>query len=74
MPLYEYACLDCNERFEELRSAAKADAAIPCNVCGSPRVKRLLSVVARPVSRSDSGAAVATGGGCACGGNCSCRN
>ncbi|MCL4543969.1 MAG: zinc ribbon domain-containing protein [Chloroflexi bacterium] len=72
MPLYEYVCLECNERYEELRPASKADTVIPCTTCGSARVKRLLSVFAAP-----RGAAVEVGsstGGCACGGHCSCHN
>lgn len=76
MPLYEYACLDCNDRFEELRPAAKADATVPCSTCGSSRVKRLLSVFAtRPSSSGAAPTAVMSGGGgCACGGHCSCHN
>ena len=74
MPLYEYACLDCNERFEELRAASRADAPVPCTTCGGSRVKRLLSVFSTR-SASATGAPVATSGdGCACGGNCACRN
>jgi putative FmdB family regulatory protein len=75
MPLYEYACLDCNERFEELRAASRADALVPCTTCGSSRVKRLLSVFATRSAGAAGATMVASGGGgCACGGNCACRN
>ncbi|HEY8745770.1 MAG TPA: zinc ribbon domain-containing protein [Chloroflexota bacterium] len=77
MPLYEYACLDCNDRFEDLRAATRADAAVPCTTCGSSRVKRLLSVFATRSYGTEGGTMVASGGGgggCACGGNCACRN
>lgn len=75
MPLYEYACLDCNDRFEDLRAASRADAAIPCTTCGGSRVKRLLSVFATRSNGTEGGTmAVSGGGGCACGGNCACRN
>ncbi len=79
MPLFEYACLDCDERFEELRPAGRADAAVPCTSCGGNRVKRLLSVFATiskgglSTSAGDAYAAPRSGG-CACGGNCSCNN
>lgn len=74
MPLYEYACLDCSERFEELRPATQADASIPCTVCKGPRVKRLLSVFSTRTAGLGSTAVLSSGGGCACGGSCSCRN
>jgi putative FmdB family regulatory protein len=75
MPLYEYACLDCNERFEELRAASRADAPVPCTTCGGSRVKRLLSVFStRSAGAGDTMVASGGGGGCACGGNCACRN
>jgi putative FmdB family regulatory protein len=77
MPLYEYACLDCNERYEELRTSASADSSAPCTTCGGSRVKRLLSVFATRTGSGTGGTMVAAGGGgggCGCGGNCSCRN
>ncbi|MGI8915991.1 MAG: FmdB family zinc ribbon protein [Chloroflexota bacterium] len=75
MPLYEYACLDCNERFEELRATARADSPAPCTTCGSGRVKRLLSVFATRSADAMGNTMVASGGGgCGCGGNCACRN
>jgi putative FmdB family regulatory protein len=55
MPIYEFECGDCGERFEEL---VAADAAAPaCARCGSPRTRRRLSTVAPP-SRQPRGAAV----------------
>ena len=75
MPLFEYACLECGNRFEELRSASAADSPSVCEECKSPRVKRLLSVFATPRGRSADGeAAPSFSGGCACGGACSCQN
>lgn len=78
MPLYEYACLECNERYEDLRSASRADAVVPCTSCGSTRVKRLLSVFATvggaTASSDDSPYSAPRSGGCGCGGNCACRN
>jgi putative FmdB family regulatory protein len=46
MPIYEYRCEACGERFEELVSA---DAAPPaCPRCGAEETGRLLSAQAAP--------------------------
>jgi putative FmdB family regulatory protein len=42
MPLYEYRCERCSERFEEYLSASTAPAP-PCPACKSPNVTRLYS-------------------------------
>jgi putative FmdB family regulatory protein len=42
MPMYEYRCGSCSERFEELVPASTAQPP-PCPACGSPEVTRLLS-------------------------------
>lgn len=41
MPIYEYRCEACSERFEELVSASAAPP--PCPACGSTAVARLFS-------------------------------
>jgi putative FmdB family regulatory protein len=74
MPLYEYLCEPCEEKFEVLRSMAKgADPAI-CPTCGS-NGHRVLSVFAS-ISVGSSGepvpSAVGGGGGGCCGGACGC--
>jgi putative FmdB family regulatory protein len=57
MPVYEFECEDCGNRFEELLSTgAEAPA---CPHCGS-RTRRRLSPVAPP-SRQPRGAAVRSG-------------
>jgi putative FmdB family regulatory protein len=46
MPIYEFECDACGERFEELIGA---DAAHPaCPACGSTRTQRLISPVSPP--------------------------
>ena len=44
MPVYEYKCGECDERFEMfLRSAARR--AVPtCPKCGSPEVRKAISL------------------------------
>jgi putative FmdB family regulatory protein len=56
MPVYEFECEQCTQRFEEL--LASPDAPAPaCPRCGSGCTRRRLSAVAPP-SRQPRGAAV----------------
>ena len=51
MPLYEYSCNHCNHTFEEL---VFNNEAVACPQCHTTRVKRLLSVPAKPRTESAS--------------------
>jgi putative FmdB family regulatory protein len=42
MPIYEYQCGDCEQRFEEYLSDSTTPAP-PCPKCGSTKVRRLMS-------------------------------
>ncbi|MFA5787170.1 MAG: zinc ribbon domain-containing protein [Actinomycetota bacterium] len=54
MPIYEYRCETCGERFEKLVPMAKADeAACPSGVSGH-QVRRLLSVIGGLIGSSAS--------------------
>jgi len=55
MPVYEFECEECGERFDEL-SPVGAESA-PCPECRSTRTRRLWSRVS-PASRQPRGAAV----------------
>ncbi|HEX6752242.1 MAG TPA: zinc ribbon domain-containing protein [Solirubrobacterales bacterium] len=58
MPVYEFECERCGDRFEEL---APSDAqSLPCPACGSGRTRRLLSPVSPP-GRQPRGASVRSG-------------
>jgi putative FmdB family regulatory protein len=46
MPLYEYACLDCQHIFDALRSMSQADDPIACPVCQSQHTSRKISIFA----------------------------
>ncbi len=48
MPLFEYTCRACGERFEALLPRAEADRAV-CPKCGARRAKRELSTFAAAV-------------------------
>jgi len=58
MPLYEYKCCKCGEKFEELVSSS--DATVRCPECGSEETERLISVFA-------AGNTGSTGGSVSCG-------
>jgi putative FmdB family regulatory protein len=44
MPIYEYRCERCEERYEEYLSTSDKPAP-PCPRCGSKKVERLLSQI-----------------------------
>ncbi|HEX7976003.1 MAG TPA: zinc ribbon domain-containing protein [Anaerolineales bacterium] len=76
MPIYEYICKDCGDRFEALRSMRDADAPIPCRQCAGKNTMRKLAVVFAAQIGGQSVAGSSNGGcaGCA-GGSCgSCGN
>jgi putative FmdB family regulatory protein len=76
MPIYEYRCPACEERFEEL--ARNPDVTVACPSCGAAETERLLSVFAG-IGGSKASAAPAwsptpnysTGG---CGPGCGCHH
>lgn len=76
MPLYEYLCPECDERFEVRRSMAEASEPVDCPQ-GHVGARRLLSMFASVGSASSSASAAPAapssggGGGC-CGGMCGC--
>ncbi|HEY5710004.1 MAG TPA: zinc ribbon domain-containing protein [Solirubrobacterales bacterium] len=58
MPVYEFECEQCGDRFEEL---ARSDThSLACPACGSGRTRRLLSPVSPP-GRQPRGAGVRSG-------------
>ncbi len=44
MPIYEYECTNCGEKFEANRKIADSDSEIKCPKCGRKRPRRLFSV------------------------------
>jgi putative FmdB family regulatory protein len=43
MPIYEYMCLKCNEKFSLLQSLYPAEKKTECPKCSSTEVKKILS-------------------------------
>ncbi|MFI5168573.1 MAG: zinc ribbon domain-containing protein [Thermoanaerobaculales bacterium] len=76
MPIYEYRCESCSERFEVLTRFAERDSAQACPACESSRTRVLVSSFAfagggesGPSESMDLGGVESSGGGC-CGGAC----
>ncbi len=72
MPIYEYACMECEDHFEEL--VRSGEQVVACPSCGAAKVLRQLSSFAVHASGSKPGSVATTaggGGGC-CGGSCGC--
>lgn len=78
MPIYEYACPGCGERFEKL--VRRFGDAVSCPTCQSPEVEKQLSVFAvkaaapavagcgaSPCGPGDGGCALGPCGSGACG-------
>ena len=68
MPIYEYKCKGCGERFELLQGINETPV---CNNCGSKDLTRLLSTPARPVIGKSSNP---WGSGSCCGATNPCSN
>jgi putative FmdB family regulatory protein len=72
MPIYEYICDSCSERFEKI--VINKQQEITCPKCSGKKATIQLSVFATAGagSSSSSGGFSGGGGGC-CGGGCSCH-
>ncbi|HTS13767.1 MAG TPA: zinc ribbon domain-containing protein [Candidatus Limnocylindrales bacterium] len=73
MPIYEYVCNDCGERYERIVFNQKT--AITCPKCSSRRQTLQLSVFAAPANgtKANGGSSPMSGGGCCGGGGCGCH-
>ena len=50
MPIFEYRCRKCGERFEELETIADRDKPHKCPACGAKGAEREMSVFAARVA------------------------
>lgn len=65
MPIYEYLCNDCGERFEQV--VMSKSQAIACPKCSSEKHTLQLSVFAAPANGDKSSAGTSpSGGSCGC--------
>jgi putative FmdB family regulatory protein len=44
MPIYEYRCSECGEKFEKLVRLSTSTSEIECPKCGGRKVEKLISV------------------------------
>ena len=77
MPIYEYICDDCGERYEQIVLSRKT--AVACPRCESRRHSLQLSVFSAPAKSGNSGSSSGPGGGgmssgpCCGSGGCGCN-
>jgi len=57
MPIYEYECSSCGEKFELRRSINDSDSEVKCPRCGAEKPRRVLSMF----STTSSGGSCAPG-------------
>ena len=69
MPMYEYACMECESHFEEL--VRSEQQAIVCPDCGAANVLKQISTFAVAGVSSQPSFGSGGAGGC-CGGSCGC--
>ncbi|MCK4222153.1 MAG: zinc ribbon domain-containing protein [Dehalococcoidia bacterium] len=50
MPIYEYQCGNCGQRFEVRQSIGEGSAGLSCPKCHAPKPERLFSSFSSPVS------------------------
>jgi putative FmdB family regulatory protein len=41
MPIYEYVCPECNNRFEQMRPLSHSDKAVECPKCHKPARRKM---------------------------------
>ena len=46
MPIYEFLCPDCREKFEKLVLRHDSDLAVPCPRCGNTATQQIFSTFA----------------------------
>jgi putative FmdB family regulatory protein len=89
VPIYEYYCKDCRNKFELLTTYTDSEVNIECSKCHGSNVRKLFSVFARTRGGDgddfgdggdggdygDDEGEYMSGGSCACGGGaCGCND
>jgi putative FmdB family regulatory protein len=69
MPIYEYACMECEDHFDEL--VRSDEQVVTCPTCGAGNVLKQMSAfaISGAVAKPSFGGSA---GGC-CGGGCGCH-
>ncbi|MFZ5515968.1 MAG: FmdB family zinc ribbon protein [Candidatus Zhuqueibacterota bacterium] len=71
MPIYEYRCLSCTRKFEELIRSGERDREITCPGCSGNRVERVMSVFGFASDGVSSASVQSSSCGSCAGGHCS---
>ena len=50
MPIYEYRCLECGEKFEKLVRFSTSTSEIGCPECGGRKAEKLISAFSTKMS------------------------
>ncbi|RLC47441.1 MAG: zinc ribbon domain-containing protein [Candidatus Coatesbacteria bacterium] len=61
MPIYEYECRECKERFSVLQGMSEDGEQVSCPKCGAKSPKRLLSMFGSHGGASSLGASCSPG-------------
>jgi len=54
MPIYEYECKECGEKFEQFRKLSGDDSEVKCSRCGAKGPRRVFSTFATTHSNDSS--------------------
>ena len=63
MPLFEYRCTECDEKFEKLVYSSQTEP-VKCDNCGSEQTEKLFSTFASAGFSGSSASSAASGCGC----------
>ena len=59
MPIYEYMCLECKERFEKLVRSMNSGYEVKCPKCGGRKVEKCISAFSTRMSSTTAASASA---------------
>ncbi len=63
MPIYEYVCSKCKDKFELMRGFNQDDEGIKCPKCGAENSEKVISLFAGGGGSNDDCAPMPSGGG-----------
>jgi len=61
MPIYEYRCMECEEKFEKLVRLSTSTSDIECPKCGEQKAEKLISTFCARMSSATVASASACG-------------
>lgn len=68
MPIFEYRCKECGEKFETLILSSARSETVKCENCGSEQTEKLMSAFASGGLNAGSSYSGSSAGGCGAGG------